>query len=105
MQEAPRKYQLMNERLFWPSPGLGRNTPGFQVMGELAHLLPAEEGQGRGGQAATPRTVEPLTSRSCAALGRVSGFLSRAVFRKSRNSADLGVREGGTGGGSQLGVG
>lgn len=41
------------------------------------------------GQAASPERGDPLTSRSCAALGRVSGFLSRAVFRKSRNSTDL----------------
>lgn len=30
------------------------------------------------------------TSKSCSALGRVSGFLSRAFFRKSLNSCDLG---------------
>lgn len=30
-----------------------------------------------------------LTSSSCVALGRLSGFLSSASFRKSRNSGDL----------------
>lgn len=37
----------------------------------------------------TPGPVQLPTSSSWAALGRVSGFLSSAVFRKSLNSRDL----------------
>lgn len=86
-----RKHQRMSEQLCTMPPGLGEDASSFQVPGDVFT-----------GRAGSHRERGPLTSKSCAALGRVSGFLSRAVFRKSRNSTDLG---GQTDGGGKLGVG
>lgn len=76
-----RACRLMNKRLCTWSP-----EPGEKGMADPG-------GRPKEGPAAAPGEArDPLTSSSCAALGRVSGFLSRAVFRKSRNSADLGAQ-------------
>lgn len=68
--------------------GCRRSTaaPGSRLIPSVIHL-PRKR---RAEEQAPAREGDPLTSRSCAALGRVSGFLSKAVFRKSRNSTDLG---------------
>lgn len=76
-----RACRLMNKRLCTWSP-----EPGEKGMADPGSR--PKEGQA----AAQGEARDPLTSSSCAALGRVSGFLSRAVFRKSRNSADLGAQ-------------
>lgn len=78
--------RLMNEWLCTLSP-----EPGEKRKADPSGR--PKEGQAEGQAAGPGRGAgDPLTSSSCAALGRVSGFLSRAVFRKSRNSADLGAQ-------------
>lgn len=61
-----------------------RKAASTQVTHVLIHLQSTSR-RAVGG----PQKRGALTSSSCAALGRVSGFLSRATFRKSRNSTDL----------------